>query len=393
VDPIPVVALVPAGRVITMRRAQAAGAADVLFCPPEVDEIRAEIEEVSARARGGDVIDRDLFQEIVQESLVGEGSRFRKCLEELKRAARCDANVLLVGETGTGKEMLAKAIHRLSRRATGPYLPVNCASLPGTLLESELFGHARGAFTGAQSARLGRFETVGAGTLLLDEVGDIEPALQIKLLRVIEQREFQRLGENTAVKFNGRLICAASVGLDEAVAAGRFRKDLLGRIDQFRISMPALRERRLDIPILLRHFLRKHGQARKVGISRPAMDLLESYDYPMNVRQLENAVVSALARSDPGTLILPQHLPAEIKATAPSEGKQDCHAILVPRSSKYEDARSLVIREVDRIYLGALLDKHHGNRSRAAAEAGVDRGTFTERAKQALGEKDEGPHA
>ena len=323
-NPIPVVALVPSGGVITMRRAQAAGATDALLCPPEFEEIQAEIEEVSARAGGRDTIDRALFQEILQESLVGESPNFRRCLEEMKQAARCDANVLLVGETGTGKEMVARGIHRLSHRATEPYLAVNCASLPNTLLESELFGHAKGAFTGAQIARAGRFEVVGAGTLLLDEIGDLEAALQMKLLRVIEQREFQRVGENTTLKFHGRFICATSVVLKRVVETGGFRRDLLGRVDQFRITLPPLRERRLDIHFLIRHFLRKHAQARKVDISRPAMDLLESYDYPMNIRELENAVVSALARSDPGTLILPQHLPAELKTVRPSEATAEC---------------------------------------------------------------------
>jgi DNA-binding NtrC family response regulator len=387
--PIPVIALVSSGGVVTMRRAQAAGATDALPCPPEFEEIQAEIEEASARAGGRDTFDRALFQEILQESLVGEGPNFRRCLEEMKQAARCDANVLLVGETGTGKEMVARGIHRLSHRASEPYLAVNCASLPETLLESELFGHAKGAFTGAQATRGGRFEAVGAGTLLLDEIGDLETALQMKLLRVIEQREFQRVGENTTLKFHGRLVCATSVDLSRAVEGGRFRRDLLGRVDQFRITLPPLRERRLDIPILIRHFLRKHSQARKVDISRPAMDLLESYDYPMNIRQLENAVVSALARSDPGKLILPQHLPADLKKAQPSETKAECHLLRVDASLGYEEARASAGREIDRIYLGALLAKHHGNQSRAAEEVGIDRGTLGKRVAEALGKKGE----
>jgi len=385
--PIPVVVLISSGGVITMRRAQAAGATDVLLCPPELEEIRAEIEAASVAGGSMDVFDRTLFQEIVQESLVGESPYFRRCLEEMKQAARCDANVLLVGETGTGKEMIARGIHRLSRRAAGPYLAVNCASLPGTLLESELFGHAKGAFTGAQAARAGRFEAVGAGTLMLDEIGDLETALQMKLLRVIEQREFQRVGENTTLKFHGRLICATSVELAKAVEAGRFRRDLLGRVDQFRITLPPLRERRLDIPILIRHFLRKHGQARKVGISRPAMDLLESHDYPMNIRELENAVVSALARSDPGILVLPQHLPVGFRSILPTERTTESHVIRLPASSTYEEARALAERVVDRIYLGAFLAKHHGNQSKTAEAAGIDRGTLAKRIAEAFGDK------
>jgi DNA-binding NtrC family response regulator len=389
--PVPVIALVSAGGPITMRRAQAAGATDVLMCPPSHEEIKAEIEEACASGQASYAIDRDLFHEILRESLVGESSNFRRCQEEVRKAARCDANILLVGETGTGKEMLARAIHRLSQRAGSPYLAVNCTSLSGQLLESELFGHVKGAFTDAKAEHAGRFEAVGAGTLLLDEIGDMNVVLQMKLLRVIEQREFQRVGQNTSRAFHGRLICATSVDLNRAVDEGRFRRDLLGRVDQFRISVPSLRERRLDIPILIHHFLRKHSQARPVKISRAAMDLLESYDYPMNVRQLENALVGALARSDPGTLILPRHLPIETKHT-PHASNVNFHSIRIARSVGYEEARESACRQIDRVYLGRLLAKHNGNQSKAAEEAGIDRGTFAKRISDALEEDDNSSH-
>jgi DNA-binding NtrC family response regulator len=385
-NPIPVVALVSTGGVVAMRRARAAGAADALVCPPDLQEIRAEMEDVCAQA-GKDSLDRSLFLQIARETLVGESANFRKCLEQLRRAAKCDANILLVGETGTGKEMVAQAIHRLSHRSATSYVAVNCAGLPGTLLESELFGHGKGAFTGAHTERAGRFEVVGAGTLLLDEIGDLELPLQIKLLRVIEQREFQRLGQNTVQQFNGRLICATSVDLDAAVDKGRFRRDLLGRVDQFRITLPPLRERKADIPNLIRHFLRKHRGARQVEVSRTAMDLLESFDFPMNVRQLENALVGALARSHPGSLILPQHLPKEVSAVVPLKTREDCYLVQVPKSMRYAEARTVACREIDRLYLGLLLAKHHGNQSRAAEEARIDRGTFADRIKEAVGNK------
>ena len=387
---VPVIALVRSGGTVTMRRAQDAGATDVLLWPPQLEEVQAEIDAVSDRAAGRDTLDREAFETMRQDTLVGKSPNFLKCLEELKKAARCEVNVLLVGETGTGKEMIARAIHNLSSRANRPFLAVNCASLSGTVLESELFGHAKGAFTGAHAARVGRFEAVGAGTLLLDEIGDLKISLQIKLLRVIEQCEFQRVGENKNLEFHGRLICATLVDLDRTVEAGRFRRDLLGRIDQFRIPLPPLRERPADIPILIRRFMSKHSQARPVEISRPAMELLESYDYPMNVRELENAIRSALARSDPGKLILPQHLPAQFRTGRPAPTRPECRLIQVPTALNYDAARCSAEREIDRIYLQALLTKHKGNQSRAAEEAGIDRGTFAKRlaeASEVQGEK------
>ena len=402
-NPIPIVIFVPVGGVTAMRRARAAGATDVLFLPPDSQEIRAEIGEVCTTSTALYSTEKARFREIVQDTLVGESSNFRKCLEEIRLAARCDANILLVGETGTGKEMFAQAIHRLSRRSGNPYVAVNCASLPENLLESELFGHEKGAFTGADTPRCGRFEAAGAGTLLLDEIGDTKPALQVKLLRVIEQRVFQRLGENKDVPFNARLICATSADLDNAASHGRFRRDLLGRIDQFRIALPPLRERRIDIPILVRHFIRKHARGRRVEISRTTMEVLENYDFPMNIRQLENALVGALARSDPGSLIppkrlptrsdpgsliLPKHLPKEITVSKTPKTKDLGHTIGVPNGLSYEGARAHVCQAIDKLYLISLLRKHGGNHTRAAKEAGIDRKTFAARLDEVLRHQD-----
>lgn len=380
---VPTVVLAPMGAITLMQRARSAGAADVIFLPLEPEEIRAEIEDIGSAHGELDVMYRERFAEVRRKNLIGESRTFLRCLEELKQAARCDANVLLVGETGTGKEMFAHAIHFLSRRSGNPNVAVNCASLPGALLETELFGHIKGAFTGADASRIGRFEAVGAGTLLLDEIGDIEPALQVKLLRVIEQRMFQKLGENKNIQFNARLICATSVDLDSAVNAKRFRHDLLGRIDQLRIELPPLRSRREDIPILARHFLRKHAKGRLVELSKSAMEALDNYDFPMNVRQLENAIVGALARSDPGKMILPKHLPMEITGRVP-KGKGRSHSVILSESLTYAEAREHAAHIVDGIFLSRLLRKHGGNQSRAAEEAGIDRKTFAARTEQAL---------
>lgn len=377
-----IILLVPMGAMTLMQRARASGAADVLFTPLDPAEIRAEIEDV--RDAGNlDIAYLERLRELRRKSLVGESTNFIRCLEELKSAVGCDANVLLVGETGTGKEMFAQAIHKLSRRSGNPSVAINCAGLPASLLESELFGHVKGAFTGADANRVGRFEAVGAGTLLLDEIGDIKTPLQMKLLRAIEQRVFQRVGDNKDVQFNARLICATSADLEQAAAEGKFRRDLLGRIDQLRIELPSLRERRGDVSILARHFLAKHSRGRVVEISRSAMEALENYDYPMNIRQLENAIVGALARSDPGRLILPKHLPAEITGRTSRQEKTG-RVISLPDELSYKQAREHVADAVDRLYLNELLRKHGGNQTRAAEEAGIDRKTFSARIEQAL---------
>lgn len=379
---VPVIVLAPIGAAAAFNQARNAGAVDVLFAPPDPEEIRAEIEDFNCQLEDQSLGAAERFRALRSEILVGEDRAFLRCLEELRRAARADANVLLIGPTGTGKEMFALALHQLGSRAGNPYLAVNCASLPGTLLEAELFGHIKGAFTGAGTARKGRFTEVGAGTLLLDEVGDIELPFQTKLLRVIEQRVFQRLGENQNQNFNARLVCATSVNLDQAVAEGKFRHDLQGRIDQFRITLPALSERRADIPILARHFLNKHAQGRAVELSRTALEMLENYDFPMNVRQLENAIRGALIRSDPGRVILPRHLPPEIAAPKSTVSVPSGHTVRVPHGMPYKEAREYAAEMIDQIYLGQMLIKHGNNHVRVAEEAGIDRKTLGKRLKQ-----------
>ncbi|MEK7404678.1 MAG: sigma 54-interacting transcriptional regulator, partial [Acidobacteriota bacterium] len=296
-------------------------------------------------------------------------------------AARSEANVLLTGETGTGKEGFARTIHRLSRRCGNPLVAVNVMEIPATLLEGELFGYQRGAFTGAERDHLGRFEEVHGGTLLLDEIGHAPAELQVKLLRVIEQREFRRLGASRPVRFEGRLISATSVNLEEAANEGRFRRDLLGRVNQFHIKLPPLRERRDDIPLLLGHFLRKHSRGTTAELGPSARKLLERFDYPGNVRQLENAVIEAVARCAAGETILPRHLPEEFTATSRA-GLAEL-TIRLPEKLGYREAREEAQCAVDRLYLLALDSKHSGNQTRAAKEAGIDPDTFAARLAKA----------
>lgn len=381
--PIPVIVLLPRVLRRMMPRALAVGVTDVLLTPVEPEEVGAELDEMLGEAVGLTAEKRVMFDRLLEQDLVGHSPAMRRCLVELQRVAVTDANVLLMGQTGTGKEKFARAIHVLSHRSSAPLISQDAGSIPGSLLESELFGYVKGAFTGADTNREGRLIAVRAGTLLLDEIGNLDFALQSKLLRVLESREFYPLGSDKPCQFLGRVIAATSVDLDAAVRDGRFRQDLLGRLDQFRIELPELRERREDIPLLIRRFLEKHSRGRPMEVSGSAMDVLRSYDYPRNVRQLENAIIGAIARAQSGSLILPKHLPKEILRDEQAEAGAPHLEVRISGSLEYEAARELALREVDAIYLSALLKKHDNNLSAAADAVGIDRKTFSARWKHA----------
>jgi transcriptional regulator with GAF, ATPase, and Fis domain len=252
-----------------------------------------------------------LTVEISQDrSLVGEGSRMKEIYQFLKRVAPADSTVLIEGESGTGKELAARALHRYGPRASKLFVAINCAAIPETLLESDLFGHERGAFTGAAGLKRGRLEVADGGTVLLDEIGELAPALQVKLLRVLQEREFERVGGLHPIKVDIRLIAATNCNLEQAVREGRFRQDLYYRLAVLRVTMPTLRDRREDIPMLARHFVQKHAKRCKVkpkGISPEALSRLVNYEWPGNVRELENAIERALVLGASDT-ILPEDL-------------------------------------------------------------------------------------
>jgi Nif-specific regulatory protein len=261
-----------------------------------------------------------LTVEISQErSLVGDGPRMQEVYQFLKRAAPTDSTVLIEGESGTGKELAARALHRNSPRAGKLFMAINCSAIPETLLESDLFGHERGAFTGAASLKRGRLEVADGGVVFLDEIGEMAPTLQVKLLRVLQEREFERVGGTHPIKVDIRIIAATNCNLEQAVRDGRFRQDLYYRLAVLKITMPALRDRREDIPMLARHFVQKHAKRCKVKprpISREALACMVNYDWPGNVRELENAIERALvlASSD---VILPEDLPESLLERTP----------------------------------------------------------------------------
>jgi len=256
-----------------------------------------------------------LTVEISQErSLVGEGARMKEVYQFLKRAAPAESTVLIEGESGTGKELAARALHRNSPRANKPFVAINCAAIPETLLEDDLFGHERGAFTGAGSQKKGRLEVADGGVVFLDEIGELAPALQVKLLRVLQEREFERVGGTHPIKVDIRLIAATNCNLEQALRNGKFRQDLYYRLAVLKITMPALRDRREDIPMLARHFVQKHAKHCKVKprpISREALSRIQNYDWPGNVRELENAIERALVLGS-SDLILPEDLPESL---------------------------------------------------------------------------------
>jgi transcriptional regulator with GAF, ATPase, and Fis domain len=256
-----------------------------------------------------------LTVEITQDrSLVGEGTRMKQVYQFLNRVAPTDATVLIDGESGTGKELAARAIHRNSPRANKPFVAINCAAIPESLLESDLFGHERGSFTGAGTQKKGRFEIADGGVVFLDEVGELAASLQVKLLRVLQEREFERVGGTHPIKVDIRLLAATNQNLERAVREGKFRQDLYYRLAVLEITMPTLRERREDIPMLVRHFVQKHAKRCKVKprpISRQALACLVQYDWPGNVRELENAVEHALVLGS-SEMILPEDLPESL---------------------------------------------------------------------------------
>lgn len=248
-------------------------------------------------------------------NIIGNSGVMRQVYDQVSQVARSNATVLLRGESGTGKEMIAHAIHYNSLRSKQPFVKVNCAALPETLIESELFGYERGAFTGADRRKKGRFEIANGGTIFLDEIGDLPPQTQIKLLRVIQEREFERLGGTETIKVNVRLITATNKNLEEAIANGTFREDLFYRLNVFTIFLPPLRERKSDILLLAEHFLakyeREHGKEIK-RISTPAIDMLASYHFPGNVRELENVIERAVLVCD-SNVIHGHHLPPTLQ--------------------------------------------------------------------------------
>jgi DNA-binding NtrC family response regulator len=324
--------------------------------------------------------------------LVGRGAAMTRLRQLIDRVAPTDATVLITGESGTGKEMIAREFYRRSPRRGQPFIKVNCAAVSQTLIESEFFGHERGAFTGATERREGRFELANSGTLLLDEVSEIPPSLQAKLLRVLQEREFERVGGSRTIKVNVRIIATSNRDLMANVAQGEFRQDLYYRLNVFPVHVPALRERVDDIPLLADHFLRrfarKHG-VKVTGFSEAARAALLAYRWPGNVRELQNTIERAVILSESGKAVTPDALglPGEFNAAASSGAKEvaearepatngvhaESHDISIPPVAGFADGSKPVLRldALEKQAIRAALRQTGGNRTQAAIALGI----------------------
>ncbi|RMF68781.1 MAG: sigma-54-dependent Fis family transcriptional regulator [Calditrichaeota bacterium] len=340
------------------------GAYDYIIKPFEMDELKLKVRHIMDKrklAAENLQLRRELKDKYSLENMVGHSGVMQQVYKMVERVAPTDATVLIRGESGTGKELVAQAIHQLSPRAAEPFVAVNCGALPESLLESELFGHEKGAFTGADKMKVGRFELAGKGTIFLDEIGDIAPATQIKLLRVLQNRQIERLGGVKTIQIQARTIAATNRDLEEAMREGGFREDLYYRINVFPIYLPPLRERKEDIPELVAHFLTKFGRSAD-DIDSAALERLLHYDWPGNVRELENIIERSLIMSTSGVIRL-EDLPPHIRsASAPA------------RAGSFDiPSEGLSLEQVERDLIKNALAKAGGNKSKAAKLLGITR--------------------
>jgi two-component system NtrC family response regulator len=346
---VPVIVMTAFGTVATAVEAMKRGAADYLTKPIDLDELEVLIArtlERRALVSENAELRRQVESRYRLEGLETANARMQQAINVAARAAESRATILIRGESGTGKELLARAIHYASPRARRPLVAVNVAALPETLLESELFGHERGAFTGADRERRGRFELADGGTLFLDEIGDLPRSLQVKLLRVLQEQTVERVGASRAITVDVRIIAATHRDLEALIRAGEFREDLYYRLNVVSIDLPPLRDRREDVPLLVDHFLRRFAGERTppvTGVSREALDLLLKYAYPGNVRELENLIHRAVVLAR-GPLVTTADLPAPVAEAAP---EADAGAgTFVERVTRFE--RQLIVDALGR---------------------------------------------
>jgi len=380
------------GNMQTAIDAMQLGAYDYIVKPPDLDELKIIIQRAlksQKLSRELTLLRSEVMGRYQKENIVGKSPQMQDIYKLIGTLTTNDMTVLIEGETGVGKELVARAIHYNSPRKDKPFITVNCAALTETLLESELFGHEKGAFTGATSQKRGKFEAVQDGTLFLDEVGDISPNTQTKLLRILDSREFERVGGNQTLKMPARIIAATNRKMVEAVEAGRFRDDLYYRLKVVSIHIPPLRERKADIPLLVRHFVdvsNNEFNGLIKGIDPGAMELLTSHDFPGNVRELENIIKSAavLAR---GGVILPEHLPSGIAKSAQSAGYPALKAVLETMlNEKIESGASNpydeVTEYVDSFLVEMGLQLADQNQVKAADLLGISRTTLRNKMKK-----------
>lgn len=381
---IPVIFITGHGTTDTAIEAIKLGAFDYLLKPLELDQIEEVVDralEISRRMRTPAITSEEPFQEDA-DLIVGRSPQMQEVYKAIGRVAAQDVTVLLLGETGTGKDLIARAIYQHSLRAAGPFLAVNCAAIPDALLESELFGHEKGAFTGADRKRIGKFEQCSGGTLFLDEIGDMTPLTQAKVLRVLQDQTFERVGGSELLKTDVRVIAATNRDLAALAQEGEFRSDLYYRLSIFTITLPPLRERGEDIVLLARHFLRKFG--RDLGkdvreIDAEALAILTKYGWPGNVRELQSVIKQALLHAT-GPVLFPSFLPTSVfaDATPSSAGDGTDLSQLIEEGIQAGDERlyARILETVRRKLITRALEETGGNQLRAAKLLGITRGTL-----------------
>ena len=365
------------GSVRTAVQAMQMGAYDYLQKPFEsleklVNVITRAAERHTLRRRNQE-LERLVGARTEMPDIIGSAAAMQPIFELIATVADTPATVLVTGESGTGKELVAKSIHRLSNRASGPFIAVNCSAFPETLLDSELFGHAKGAFTGANAQRAGVFEAADKGTLFLDEVGDISLGTQVRLLRVLQDGEMRRVGESTSITIDTRVVAATNVDLKKAVADGRMREDFFYRLNVVSIHLPPLRERVKDIPELVQHFITRHAQRMGRPASSPSpevMTLLCQYSWPGNIRELENVMARCVVLTK-GDVIEAAALPTTIRPSVDDKGIDPILSRL-----PFPEAKRSAVDAFERGYLSAKLKEAGGNITRAADLAGLDRSNF-----------------
>ena len=360
-----------------------AGASMYLTKPLDISELRAAVEKASTRVRllrRNAELARRLDEKFGFEGVIGNAPSMKRVIDQLKHVSNTNTTVLILGESGTGKELVARALHQNSDRKNKPFVPVNISALPESILESELFGHEAGSFTGAVSKRIGKFEYANGGTLFLDEVGEMPVDTQIKLLRVLESRRITRVGSNDEIDVNVRLVAATNADLKESVSSGKFREDLYFRLNVVRINLPPLRERVADIPLLIDHFRKVisdiHGREAP-NVSRAARHSLVTYDWPGNIRQLRNAIESMLVNDIDGLLDI-DDLPEEIRPAPGSVNEAELGDMVF-------GADQLIgkpLEDVERYYMQRALEVTKGNREEAAHLLGIGERTLYRKIKE-----------
>jgi two-component system response regulator HydG len=357
-----VVIITAYGSIESAVKAMRIGAHDYLLKPFKPDQLSLVMERIFVQKRLVSEYNylKGRLEKITRfENIIGQSPAMETVFNLIPEVAQSDASILLIGETGTGKELVAKAIHAKSRRSHLPFVAINCGGIPDSLLESELFGHQKGAYTGATHARKGFLEVVFGGTLFLDEIGEISPKMQVDLLRVLEEKKITSIGSREPVEIDFRLISATRRNLEEKVASGTFREDFFYRINVIKIDIPPLRKRNEDISLLVEHFLEKYSQETTKyvdHVSRDAMALLRHYDWPGNVRELENAIERAVVLSKSRTL-----------------GIEDFSFL---RSPPAPLQKHLPLREMEKNYVQQILKDHNGNVTRAAKVLEINRVTL-----------------